>query len=81
MTRKVTKKSPRSKVAHDAQKPDAHAIKDDEQRQVPLVEQPLQRGRSGEDIADLDDLRGLEAEAADGDPVDRAVLGGGRRPE
>ena len=64
-----------AEVAHQAQQADTHACQHDEEGQVPLVEQPLQCGGAGEDIADLGDLRRLEGHAADGDPVDGAVFG------
>ena len=67
-----------AEVAHIGQAGQGHAGEYDEQAQVPLAEEPLQGGGSGKDIADLGNLRGLHADAADGDPVGRAVLGIGQ---
>ena len=67
MTRNVTKKMaavPKSLIR--ARQPDAPAGQHHEERQVPPVEEPLQRGGAGEDVADLGDLRGLEGHAAQG---------------
>ena len=65
----------RTEIAHQAQKADADAGQQDEEGQIPPPEQPLQRGRAGEDITDLGDLRGLERQPPNGNPVHRAVFG------
>ena len=67
-----------AEVAHVGQTGQAHAGEHDEQAQVPLAEESLQGGGTGEDVADLGNLRGLHADAADGNPVGRAVLGVGQ---
>ena len=67
-----------AEVAHIGQAGQGHAGEHDKQAQVPLAEEPFQGGGSSEDIADLGDLRGLHADAPDGDPVGRAVLGIGQ---
>ena len=65
-----------AEVAHQGQAAQAYAGEQDEQPQVPLVEEPLQGGGPGEDVADLGQLRRLDGHPRDGEPVGRAVLGG-----
>ena len=65
----------RAEVAHQPQQADAHAGQNNEQRQVPAAEQPFQRGGTGKNVADLGDLRGLEGQAAQRDPVGRTEFG------
>ena len=62
-------------VTHQAQQADAYTGQNNEQRDVPLVEQPLQRSGTGKNIAQLGDFRGLEGQRPQGDPVHSAVLG------
>ena len=52
----------------------AHAGKTDEHPQVALVEQTVERRRTGENVADLGDLRGLERQRAEAQPCLRAAL-------
>ena len=62
-----------AEVAHEGQAADTHQGEQQEEPQVPLPEEPVQGGGSGEDVADLGQLRGLEGEGAQDDPVHGAV--------
>lgn len=65
----------RTEIAHDTKKRDAGAGQHNKEGQVPLVEEPFQRGRASEDITDFSDLRGLKRHAANRNPVDRSIFG------
>ena len=62
----------RPEIAHQDKGSHAAAGEADEQQQVLLREQMVQRRRSGVDEKDLDEFRGLERKAADAQPVLRA---------
>ena len=51
---------------HTAQ---AYPRQQDEQPQIALTKEPVQGGGAGEDVADFRQLRGLEGEGPDTDPV------------
>ena len=63
-----------AEIAHQGQTAHAGPGQDDEQPQVPFPEQAVQGGRSGKDVTDLGQLRGLEGQRPQDDPVFRPVF-------
>ena len=59
----------RAEVTHQGQTAHAEAAEENGKDQISPGKEPVQRGRAGEDKGDLHELRGLEADGADGDPV------------